>query len=572
MRTEILDCTIRDGGYINNWKFEKKSVREIYRALSKSGIDYMEIGFRSNRKHFDSKKYGLWRFSTEEVIQEVTTNISGAKLALMVDYGTVEVDDFCDIKYSTVELIRVATHKNKLKEAFLLLKDIKKKGYKVSLNAMGYTSYTDIERNNMLDMLKNEEVDYVYIADSYGSLFPDQVRPLIEPLLNIQNIKIGFHPHNNLQMAFANTLEALKCGVHIIDSTIYGMGRAAGNLPTEIIIAYMERLKANKYNSVPILNIIDRYFITLQKENIWGYQLPYMLSGMFQCHPNYAKTLTEFREYTIEDIQKAMEQIYKQNPIGYSKSLLDNIIMEGIIGSNKKNFTQIKSRTTNKELSYSYKNNSVPYINRHESRVFLILANGPSLKEYKRKIDIFIEKYDPIILGANYLGGLFNPHYHAFNNKRRLFEYIDTVAQESKLIIGQYIPDVMVREYTNRSYEKFYYVDVLDSDFEIKDGIISTNCRTIAVLLIGVAIVMGARRIFCAGLDGYIGLNKERFHFYNEKNEKDNQEMIMELHYWNKEFIDQINEYLIKRNFEGVHIITPTSYKSYYKGIDNFIE
>ncbi len=570
---KILDCTIRDGGYINNWEFDTKLVREVYRALSKSGVEYVEIGFRGTEKHFDRNKYGLWRFTSEEHISEVTNNIVGAKLSLMADYGKIEIDDFCDADNSVVDLVRIAVHKDNLKGAIDLLEQIKKKGYDVSLNVMGYANYSENERKYLVDLLKKVVLDYVYIADSYGSLFPDQIRPLFEPLLEIPDIKVGFHPHNSLQMAFANSLEAIRCGVHIIDSTIYGMGRAAGNLPTEIIISFLEKHGSDRYNSIPVLNVIDRFFVALQSGNKWGYQLPYMLSGMFRCHPNYAKSLIDYKEFTIEDIWKALNYIKQEETVGFSKSHLDELINQGIIGglskiTDKESLTSISAEVAYKKV-VGYPN--VPYVKRYEDRDFLIVANGPSIKEYTPKIEKLITKYNPIVLGGNFLGGLFKPHYHCFVNKRRFTSYIDTVAPESRLLIGQYITDEMIEEYTDRDYETIYYIDVLNSDFQIKNGVITTNCRTVSVLLAGVAIAMGAKRIFCVGMDGYIGQENKGFHFYSEKDEQDDKDMILERHLGNQKFIEQIDEYLNGRGKEGLHILTPTSYKSFYKGIDNYI-
>jgi len=570
---EILDCTIRDGGYVNNWEFDTKLVREVYRALSKSGVEFVEIGFRGTEKHFDRNKYGLWRFTSEEHIREVTNNIVGAKLSLMADYGKVESDDFCDANDSVVDLVRIAVHKDNLKGAINLLEQIKEKGYEVSLNAMGYANYSESERKDLVDLLKTAELDYVYIADSYGSLFPGQIMPLFEPLLNIPDIKVGFHPHNSLQMAFANALEAIRCGVHIIDSTIYGMGRAAGNLPTEIIISFLEKHGSDRYNSIPVLNVIDSYFVSLHSGNKWGYQLPYMLSGMFQCHPNYAKSLIDHKEFTIEDIWKALNYIKQEETVGFSKTHLDELINQGIIGGLSK-ITDEESLTPD-SAEATYKKvvgcPNVPYVKRYEDRDFLIIANGHSIKEYVPKIEKLIVRYDPVILGGNYLGGFFEPHYHCFVNKRRFISYIDTVAPESKLLIGQYITDEMIREYTDRDYEKIYYIDVLNSDFQIKNGVITTNCRTVSVLLMGVAIAMGAKRIFCVGMDGYIGQEKEEFHFYSEKDEQEDKDMILERHLWNQKFIEQIDGHLNGKGKEGIHILTPTSYKSFYKGIDNYI-
>lgn len=371
---EILDCTVRDGGYINNWRFEKKLVREIYRALSKSGVDYVEIGYKGTEKHFDKEKYGSWRFSPEEDIHEVVSNIDGAKLAIMADFGKIEPEDFLQASDSVIELVRVAVHKDKLKDAIDVLEKIKEKGYKVSLNAMGYTNYSQDERRYLIDLLKKaQHLDYIYIADSFGSLFPDQIKPIFEPLLTIPDIKVGFHPHNNLQMAFANTLVAIKTGVHIIDCTVYGMGRAAGNLPTESIISFLEHAKKDKYNSIPILNIIDRYFVLLQNENKWGYQLPYMLSGMFTCHPDYAKALVDFKEYTIEDIWKALEYIKKCDSIGFSKKIFDKLVTEGVIGGIGKNEESSQKGSYKTDLQTTTYSPVVSYINRHKNRDFLIL-------------------------------------------------------------------------------------------------------------------------------------------------------------------------------------------------------
>ena len=570
---KILDCTIRDGGYVNNWEFDKKLVREVYRALSKSGVEYVEIGFRGTEKYFDRNKFGLWRFTPEEHIREATDNIVGAKLALMADYGKIESEDFCEAKESVVDLVRIAVHKNNLKGAISLLEQIKEKGYDVSLNVMGYANYSENERKGLIGMLKNTELDYVCIADSYGSLIPDQIMPLFEPLLNIPDIKVGFHPHNSLQMAFANALEAIRCGVHIIDSTIYGMGRAAGNLPTEIIISFLEKHGSDRYNSIPVLNVIDSYFVSMHSGNKWGYQLPYMLSGMFQCHPDYAKSLIDHKEFTIEDIWKALNYIKQEETVGFSRSHLDELINQGMIGglsriTDEENLTSDSAEATYKKV---VGHPNVPYVKRYEERDFLIIANGPSIRDYAGKIEDFISRYDPVILGGNYLGGLFKPDYHCFVNKRRFISYVDTVGSESKLLLGQYIPDEMIQEYTDRDYEKIYYIDVLNSEFQIKDGVITTNCRTVSVLLMGVAIAMGARRIFCVGMDGYIGQAKDGFHFYSEKDEQEDKEMILERHLWNQKFIEQIDAYLNDKGKEGIHILTPTSYKSFYKGIENYI-
>jgi len=568
---QILDCTIRDGGYINNWWFDKNMVREVYRNLSKAGVDYIELGFRGSERYFDPQKFGLWRFSTENDLMEVSNGIEGAKISIMGDYGKLDLKDLCEQKDSVVTMVRVAVHKNQVFNALAQLEKIKAKGYISSLQAMGFTSYSEQEKSELKSALVDSGVDYFYIADSYGSIFPNQMAELFSPFQDIANIKLGFHPHNSLQMAFANTLEAIRIGVDIIDSSIFGMGRGSGNLPTEIILAYLEVQGSRKYNVIPVLSSIDRYFVDIMKETPWGYQLPFMISGIFKCHPYYATDLVNRKEYSMDDIWKALEVVEEMDPIGFDRTIVDTLIQKGVVGSLGK--TAIAENTNRAPVNQRKDLPDVQYVNRHEGRDFLVLANGPNLKNYRDRIMAFIDKFDPIILGANYLSGLFEPHYHAFNNKKRFSMYVDSVNPDSKLLIGENISKAMISEYLKRDYETLCFEDVLDADFNIDEGRIVTNCRTISVLLIGVAAVMGAKRIFITGMDGYMDKNSvKNTLFYDEQFEPDEYEINMERHRWNEDFLHQINQYIENTGREGIHVITPTSHQSFYKGIENYLE
>jgi 4-hydroxy 2-oxovalerate aldolase len=577
---EVLDCTIRDGGYLNNWRFDIKMVREVYRALSKAGVDIVEIGFRGTEKYFERNKFGPWRFTDIEDLKTVIDGINGARIAIMGDFGKLDLDEITDEYRQYVDIIRIASHKNETNHAIKLLEKIKEKGFKVSLNAMGITSYTDEETEELKKMLNTSDIDYFYIADSYGSLMPGQTKHLIETFKEISHLKIGFHPHNSLQMAFANTIQAIQSGADVVDSTIFGIGRAAGNLQTEVLLSYLQSSTTDKYNVIPVLSCIDRFFMNLEVDEPWGYQLPYMLSGIFKCHPYYPKTLVDYRIYSMEDVWNALEIVSKKDPVGFSKDIIQEIVDSGVLmGGHQEVKTRKEKIFNTEEDCVDNKNDSqedttvrVSYINRHTKRDFLIVANGPSLKEYGEKINAFIKRYDPVIIGGNYLAGLIKPHYHAFNNKKRFVDYVDTVSEDSVLLIGQNITDSMVREYTKRDYETLYFVDELNPHFDIVNGEIQTNCGTIAVLTMGVAIVMGSARVFAVGMDGYAGIGgKDRFHFYKEKVEPEEQDLITERQRLNQKFLEEMDQYLIQRGQEGIHIITPTSHKSFYKGIENYL-
>jgi len=409
-------------------------------------------------------------------------------------------------------------------------------------------------------------MDYVYVADSYGSMLPFQIPAFFEPLLEA-GFRVGFHPHNNIQMAFANTLEAIRTGVHIIDSSIYGMGRGAGNLPTEIILSYLMRRSTNSYNVLPVLNCIERFFLDLRQETPWGYELPYMISGMLNCHPDYAKEFLRRKTFSMEDIWAGIECIRELHPVGFSADMVEKLISSGFVSASKAGATVC----TNETVAPTAESLPKPtYINRHKGREFLVLANGPNLKVYKSEIKEFINRYNPVVLGANYLGGLFVPDYHAFNNKKRFVTHVEEVDPSSRLLLGANFSPEMIREYIDRDYEPLVFHDRLSADFNVIDGVITSNCGTISVLLIGVALVMGADRVFVAGMDGYLDRRAAcQSLFYDEKFDVKEHDLNVKRHQTNERFLKQIDEYIQRNGGEGVHIITPTTHTGFYKNLNS---
>lgn len=572
-KPKILDCTIRDGGYLNDWHFDLKLVRELYRAHSRSGIDFVEIGFRSTDKYFDPKQYGPWRFTPEQLVSEVVKGISGPAVSLMVDFGKVDIEDIPDRKNSIASMYRVAVHKDKALQAVEFCNVIADKGYIASIQLMGIVNYTEDDFNQILGALKDSKIDYVYFADSYGSLLSSDIKGILDRL-SVTGKKIGFHAHNNLQLGFANTLEAIKNGVDIVDGTVYGMGRGAGNLPIEILLSYLEKTSVkNTYNTLPVLDIIDRYMLDLHKDLKWGYDLSYMLSGMFEVHPYYSKTMVDYREYSVEDILRTLETVKEMKPIGFKKPILDSIIQSGFVGipiSQKDGKSEFDSIPVQDLSEFG----QIPYLDRHSSRDFLVLANGPTLEEEKEQIEKFIKKYNPVVIGANYLGDLFVPHYHAFGNKKRFIDYVDTVDAGSDMLISNIFSDEFIKKYTERKYEFIQHLPQLSNDFNISNGVIMKNCRTISILSVAVAIVMGAERIFIVGMDGYKQVDsfmKNSVHFYKESDETENFEMLMEKHNWNEQMLKQIDNYLVSNNKEGLCILTPTSHKAFHRSIENLL-
>jgi 4-hydroxy 2-oxovalerate aldolase len=564
-KLQILDCTIRDGGYINGWDFSKSMVKDVYRQLSRAGIDFVEVGFRDA-----DRKSPLWRRCPEEILTEIKGKGLAAKLAVMVDFGKAGADQFLQASESSIDLIRLAAHKNNIPEALKLLEAFKLKGYLTSIQLMGYPQYSEAEREEVRHRLAASQPDFVYVADSYGSLLPADVRCLIEPLVAAEKFKVGFHPHNNLQLAFANTIEAINSGADLVDSTLYGMGRGAGNLPTETLLAYLQRQDRDKYNVIHALFCVDMYMLPLRKKYEWGHQLPYMLSAMCQCHPTYAKEIVAAREYAVDELWKILNVVGKINPVGFDPKLLQKV-METITFNRHEAVTS-SQKTAEISAAPPPRVGAPAYLNRHQGKPFLVLASGPNLGNYRKQIQQFIERYHPIVMGANYLGNLFIPDYHAFINLRRFIKYCDSVHPDSALLLSEHFPREMVAEHTSREYEEILFTDRVGGDFAIQDGVISKNCGTVSVLLIAVAAAMGAIEIFVAGMDGYqIVDNSDVQHFYGEEDETDSKNFLQTKERWNLQSLLEIEAFLSRKGIAGPTIITPSSYEKFYVGINNFI-
>ena len=290
-KIKVLDCTIRDGGLINNHKFDRRFVREVYRSLSEAGVDYMEIGYKNSKGLFSEKDYGSWKFCDDEEIKRVVEGIeSKTKISVMVDVGRVDVNDVKDRRESPVHMIRVASYVKDIDKAIFLVNNFAEKGYETTVNIMAISRALDNELNEALHQLEEEsKAIAIYIVDSFGALYQETTEFLVKKARSILKTKeVGMHAHNNQQLAFANTIEAIIHDANFVDGTVYGLGRAAGNCPLELLIGF---LKNPKFDIRPILDLISKEFIPLREKIEWGYIIPYAITGMLDEHPKVAMEL-----------------------------------------------------------------------------------------------------------------------------------------------------------------------------------------------------------------------------------------------------------------------------------------
>ncbi|MEA3553027.1 MAG: aldolase catalytic domain-containing protein [Campylobacterota bacterium] len=286
---KVFDCTIRDGGLVNNFYFTDEFVKGVYDTCVAAGIDYMEIGKNNSPSLMSEDDFGAWNFCKEEDIRRIVgTNDTNLKIAVMSDIGRTVNDELLPKSESVVDMIRIATYIHQIPAAIELAREAHEKGYETTINLMAVAKCFDTELDEALEMLSKSKADVIYIADTFGSFYPEQIQELAKKYVKIcrENGKqVGIHAHNNIQLAFANTIESMMYGTSFLDVTISGLGRGAGNCAMELLIGF---LKNPKYKQLPVLDFIENYIVPLEKELDWGYSIPYMITGQLVEHPRSA--------------------------------------------------------------------------------------------------------------------------------------------------------------------------------------------------------------------------------------------------------------------------------------------
>lgn len=284
---KLTDCTIRDGGHINKWMFDDEVVRHSYQMACAAGVDYFEFGYRQPKSLLGLGKYA----HCEDLFIWDLVEIGDTKPIVMIDTAKADLKDFDYADKSPFWGVRVAAYPDELKLALVQAKALLDLGYHVWVNPMA-SVYLDESHYRMLESWKyKSDIEALYLADSFGSLLPPQISNFMSAFIDVGYLNIGFHAHNNLQLAVANTLEAVHQGATHIDATIYGMGRGAGNAPIEIITSIL-----SGYDNVPYLDLINKDY--RQSEFEWGALPEYVLSGSIAVHPYYALAALEQLSFT----------------------------------------------------------------------------------------------------------------------------------------------------------------------------------------------------------------------------------------------------------------------------------
>lgn len=468
---KVLDCTLRDGGYCNQWEFGFLNTKKIINYLLEANIDIIECGFLTNRVVYNPQ---VTKFTTLEELSEVIPKNRKDKLFVaMMNYGEYDVSSLPEYDGTSVNGIRVAFHKRDLDQAIAVCNRIKEKGYKVFVQAMVSLCYTDAEFLELIQKVNSVNPYAFYIVDSFGMMKEKELNRLfylVENNLN-EGIQIGFHSHNNLQLAYSNAQKLV--GIHtkfdlIIDSSVYGMGRGAGNLNTELFVQYLNENAGGRYDIKPLLLIIDEVLENFYQMNYWGYSLPNYLSASHNAHPSYAGYLSDKKTLTVEAMNGIFSMMEEEKKYSFDKAYIEKLYFrymeKGEIQEAHK--AELKERLAGKKV--------------------LLIAPGKSSSEEHEKIKRFAEQSDVVSISVNHAYKEMDTDLIFASNLRRFRDLDDQ--QKIRCIITSNIT-------ADGVYLQTKYCDLLNAEEYVSD-----NAGLMAVKFL---IEQNVSEIYLAGFDGY---------------------------------------------------------------------
>ncbi|SCY96709.1 4-hydroxy 2-oxovalerate aldolase [Paenibacillus polysaccharolyticus] len=524
MNIKILDCTLRDGGYINEWNFKYHNIKAIINGLTEANVDIVECGFLEDSSLYD---INLSLFSDINQIKHMLPlKRNDTEYVAMTRFGNLNINnlDICD--GTSISGLRITFHIDEISEAMEFCRQVKDKGYKVFVQPVGTTSYSDEELLSLIKAVNELNPYSFYIVDTLGIMTKNDVHRMFYLVDNnlIQDITVGFHSHNNLQLSFSNAQELISFQTKrtiVIDSSVYGMGRGAGNLNTELIAQHINKEIKETYRIDKILEIVDEYIANIKSQFDWGYSVPYYLAAIHNCHPNYASFFINKKTLQVSLIAKILDMIPAER-----RELYDEKLVETLYSEFQTRWIDDKEslKTLSEELSY---------------RRVLIIAPGKNSLDFNGKISQYISDFSPIIISVQFIPDKFTPDFLFFSNRKRFNHFVaeqNLMYRNYKLITTSNIEqEDQISDYT------LNYSSLLNGYSRIRDN--ST------LMILQLLAMMNVDEIVLAGFDGYNVHSKNNY--INESMETLLSESIL------KEINEQISNYL--SNFQDENDLKVTS-------------
>ncbi len=489
-KINLLDCTLRDGGYYNNWNFPVKLIEQYLEAMSEIKVDFVEIGFRFLDK---IRTKGPNAYTSEKFLKKLKVP-KKLKIGVMINAGdfinksespeNLIDKTFLHSKYSPLSLVRIACHYHEIPKIHGMVQLLKKKNYLVAINIMQISERSSLEIKKILNEIKKMRIKTLYFADSLGSLKPSDIKKIIFTLKKSWNGEIGIHTHDNMGKALDNSLEAVKYGVNWVDSTVLGMGRGPGNTKTETAILEFNKTNKKKIDQVPILNLIDEWFKPLREKYNWGSNNYYYLAGLKGVHPTFVQTMLGDPTFKPDQILNNINHLSKIGGKSYIKEL---------INSNEQLYRG-KDIGTWKPSDYL------------KNKKMLILGPGQNLQKNKKKIIKFINKYKPIVLSVNfknYIPSRLINYHIACHSLRLLVELKSKNLFTKPIILPLNRLNNLIQDSKKRMKILNFGVQVKKGIFKFEEkGVILPNSLAISYSL-ALASSGNVEKIYLAGFDGY---------------------------------------------------------------------
>lgn len=481
-KVKLLDCTLRDGGYVNDWEFGHGVITGMYKRLDEAGVDYIEIGFLDDRRNFDVNRT---IFPNTESINKIFEGVpkKNAIPVAMIDFGTCSLENIGNVNETFIDGIRVIFKKEKIEEALPFCKAIKEKGYKLFIQAISITAYSDIEMLNYVSKINTIKPYAFSIVDTYGLLDDKSLTRyfrLIDNNLN-PDIRLGYHDHNNFQLAYSNTCKFLAYDTErelVGDSSVYGMGKSAGNCATELLSMHLNDYYHKSYNLNEILECVDTYMMPIYQKCYWGYKYDFYIAAMHKVHPTYVQDLLNKKTLSISSINEILSSIPNQKKLLYDKKLSEQL------------YINYQNHNINDESVYKSK-----FATDLKDRTIVILGPGLSIKQYTLPINEFIEKHNAIVFGANFCAESIPVDYIFMSNAKRYGNLSDMLYSKAIVKKANFVFTSNVTPVDIQPEYVVNYASLLATETYAPDNSL--------FLLLNFLKKCQVKRVYLAGFDGY---------------------------------------------------------------------
>ncbi|MBR6147718.1 MAG: aldolase catalytic domain-containing protein [Lachnospiraceae bacterium] len=477
-KIELLDCTLRDGGYVNDWEFGHDNIVILFERLVSSEVDYIEIGFMDDRRDADMNRSIAPGTAAMSKIYEGLDK-KGAFVVGMIDYGTCDISLIQPQSETIMDGIRVIFKKQKMHEAIDYMKQIKALGYKVFCQAVSITSYNDEELAELIELVNDLDPYAFSLVDTYGLLHKEQLMHYYN-FANIhlnEDIRLGYHAHNNFQLAFANCVELIETSddsrTILIDGTLYGMGKSAGNAPVELLANYMNSHLDKHYHVNQLLEAIDVTIMDIYKRIPWGYNMKFFVSASNDCHPNYVTYLMDKKKLSMSSINHILAKLEGEKKLLYDQDYIESLYIQyqNRECDDTADFDVLKQQLTGKPI--------------------LMLAPGKRIYSEKEKVDKYIAENKPVVIAINFIPSEYCVNYAFLSNSKR---YVAQATKISKKDVKLIATSNVTKAEGCFDYV-FSYSKLLDEEALIADNPM--------IMLIRLLRDMNVESIALAGFDGY---------------------------------------------------------------------